>query len=457
MSISFKNFKKEFYSKFNNFKIFEGKEFNYFKIALEGLKVNYYNKGKFSTSIFYSKYKYYFFYYIYRIKKVLSGELSRYKSHIEISKKNKSPEYFLLDSGRSIKNLKGEEVPIFFSRLFKSLKSKHLVFYASENTINGYKPFDDVYSDLNSLGNSISHKYSKEIRIDINKVFQRINNESSFSEVDLKNIKCAFQKFYNEAVFWLNILEYLNPKNILMICHYHKEGLIFAAKRLNIKIIEYQHGLISKSDVFYNFPDQIKGIKKDCLFADEIMVYGDHWKKIVLEGNSYNLDQIKLTTYFQYFRNKPLSFEKKLIEEFIGKRKVVFICSQTYLTNYFIIYSKRLLKLLDYNYCIILKPHPNENFVDYELFDINPNIFVTNIPIDVIFPYVSYHLTIYSSTAFDALRYNLATYYIYVEQCSDYIYDLQNILGGYVIKDYNEKPWEIKTKLNVQIDNFYKI
>ena len=186
MSISFKNFKKEFYSKFNNFKIFEGKEFNYFKIALEGLKVNYYNKGKFSTSIFYSKYKYYFFYYIYRIKKVLSGELSRYKSHIEISKKNKSPEYFLLDSGRSIKNLKGEEVPIFFSRLFKSLKSKHLVFYASENTINGYKPFDDVYSDLNSLGNSISHKYSKEIRIDINKVFQRINNESSFNPTPTK-------------------------------------------------------------------------------------------------------------------------------------------------------------------------------------------------------------------------------------------------------------------------------
>ena len=42
MSISFKNFKKEFYSKFTDYKIFEGREFNYFKIALEGLKVNYF-------------------------------------------------------------------------------------------------------------------------------------------------------------------------------------------------------------------------------------------------------------------------------------------------------------------------------------------------------------------------------------------------------------------------------
>ena len=113
------------------------------------------------------------------------------------------------------------------------------------------------------------------------------------------------------------------------------------------------------------------------------------------------------------------------------------------------------MKLIDNNYCVILKPHPNENFADYELFNANLNIFVTNIPIDVIFPYVSYHLTIYSSTAFDALRYNLATYYIYVEQCSDYIYDLQNILGGYVIKDYNEKPWEIKNKLIVDSKDFF--
>ena len=263
MSLSFKNFKKEFYSKFTDYKIFEGEEFNYFKIVLEGLKVNYFQKGEFSNSVFYPNLKYYIFYFLNRFRKTLSGEISRFNLHLEISKKNKSPEYFLLDSGRSIKNLKGEEVPIFFSRLFKSLKSKHIVFYASENTINGYNLFDDVYSDLNSLGDSISHKYSKEIRIDINKVFKRIKNESSFCEVDLINIKCAFQKFYNEAVFWLNILEHLNPKNILMICHYHKEGLIFAAKRLNIKIIEYQHGLISKSDVFYNFPDQIKRIKKE--------------------------------------------------------------------------------------------------------------------------------------------------------------------------------------------------
>ena len=63
MSFLFKDFKKNFYSKFNDYKIFDGLEFNYFKVALEGIKVDYYQKGKFTKSIFYNEiiYKLFFF------------------------------------------------------------------------------------------------------------------------------------------------------------------------------------------------------------------------------------------------------------------------------------------------------------------------------------------------------------------------------------------------------------
>ena len=64
-----------------------------------------------------------------------------------------------------------------------------------------------------------------------------------------------------------------------MISHYHHEGLIFAAKFLNIKIIEYQHGLISRNDIFYDFPKYIKNNYKDCLFAHQINVFGEFGRK----------------------------------------------------------------------------------------------------------------------------------------------------------------------------------
>ncbi len=63
MSFLFRNFKKKFYSKFDDYKIFNGLEFNYFKVALEGIKVDYYQKGKFSKSIFYSEIIYRFFFF----------------------------------------------------------------------------------------------------------------------------------------------------------------------------------------------------------------------------------------------------------------------------------------------------------------------------------------------------------------------------------------------------------
>ena len=304
---------------------------------------------------------------------------------------------------------------------------------------------------------SLKHRFSNELRKELKEVFKNIKDYSHFNILDLENIKCAFQKFYNEAIFWLNILDTLKPKEIFFMCHYHKEGLIYSAKKLGIKIIEYQHGLIAKSDVFYNFPTEINQTKNDCLFPDEMRVHGIYWKNLLSNCNFLSEKTIKLYNYSHFLRKDFNELESQEISSFTKNRKIILITTQTYLSLSFIKYTDILLSILEDEYCVIIKPHPNEDISLYDKYSNTENVLVSSISSDLLLSIANFHITIYSSTAFDALRYKLATYYIYVEQCSDYIYDLQNILGGYVIKDYNEKPWEIKTKLNVQIDNFYKI
>ena len=455
MSLSFKNFKKEFYSKFTDYKIFEGEEFNYFKIALEGLKVDYFQKGKFSISIFYPNFKYYIFYFINRFKKIINGEISRFNSHLEISKTNKSPEYLIIDPGRAVKNSEGDLIPIYFSKTYESLKKHHSVFYVSEKSIPNYDGFNDIYSDLISLGNSIKHSFSDSLREEIKEVFTNINNNSNFNSKDLNNIKCAFQKFYNEAIFWLNILESLKPENVLMICHYHKEGLIFAAKKLNINIIEYQHGLIAKSDIFYNFPHEVKEIKKDCLFPNEIRTYGRYWKNILINGNFINEENVKITKYFLYSRLKLNSNELNSIDLFRKKRKIILITTQTYLTDIFIKYIDSLLEILENDYCVVIKPHPQEKTQSYNKYIEHDSVFLTDLPTEGLFLYSSLHITMYSTTAFDALRYDLPSYYIYSENQSDYINEIHNAIGGEIIYDFNSKPWEIENKIKVNLDEFF--
>lgn len=455
MSLSFKNFKKEFYSKFTDYKIFEGKEFNYFKIALEGIKVDYFHKGKFSISIFYPNFKYYIFYFLNRFKKIINGEISRFNSHLEISKTNKSPEYLIIDPGRFVKNSKGYMVPIYFSKIYQSLKKNHSVFYVSEKTIDNYDGFNDTYSDLTSLGNAVTHSFSFELKDELKNVFVDIKNNSNFNSKDLKNIKCAFQKFYNEAIYWLNILDNLKPEKILMICHYHKEGLIFAAKKFNIKIIEYQHGLIAKSDIFYNFPHELKSVKKDCLFPDEIRTYGNYWKDILIDGNFISKENIKITEYYLYSRSKLNSNELKIIDLFRKKRKIILITTQTYLTKMFVTYIDSLLEIIEDNYCIIIKPHPQEKKQSYNKYLENDFVLITDLPTEVLFLYANFHITMYSTTAFDALRYGLSSYYIYCENQSDYINEIHNAIGGEIIYDFNLKPWEIENKIKVNSDEFF--
>ena len=454
MISSFKKFKNDFYSKFSDLSIFDGEDFNFFKVVLEGLKVNYYARGKFLTTIFYSNFFYKILLFLIRCKKNINGELSRYKFHLSIINKHKNPDYLIIDPGRVIKNSKDQLIPIYFSKIHNQLKKNHAVFYISEKENKNFNGFHDTYSDLKTLGNSITHPNSPILRKELLNVFNNIKKYTNFSLTDLENIKCAFEKFFVEALFWLNILELLNPKEILMICHYHKEGLIYAAKKLNIKIIEYQHGLIAKSDIFYNFPKEVLDVKNDCLFPDEIRTFGEYWKSILLKGNFISENQIKVVDYYIYNRSTLSHLEFKKLNEFCKKRKVILITTQTFLTDIYINYIDILIQILEDSYCVIIKTHPQESILPYKKYK-NNSVFLTDISVDLLLKKSDFHLTIYSTTAFDAIKYGLPTYFIYDESQSQYIYEIYNAIGGVILKDFKKKPWDIQNEIEVNTNSFF--
>ena len=456
MSFSFKEFKKSFYSKFNSFSVFDGKEFNYFKLALEGMKVNYIGKGKFASTIFYNNliYRILFIYKV--IKQKVNGKLKSFDYHFEIAKNFQNSDLMIIDPGRYKEDFDGNLLPIYFQNIYNSLKKDKSIFFVSQRKINGYKGFDDEYSDILLLGNIINHRYSNVLRNELKLVLNNIIAESFFTKSDLNNIKCAFEKFYEQAIFWLKILEIVKPKEIYMVCHYHNEGLIFAAKKLKIKIIEYQHGLIAKSDIFYDFPIKLKKINKDTLFCDIIRVYGEYWKNKLLEGNSYKKNQIEVLGYYQFNRQFPNQKEKEIIENFAGNKKIILVTSQTYLSSF---YKKHILNLLDNlpnNYRIILKIHPNEDENIYNDLLFTNDLLITLISLEVLFKYSSFHLTIYSTTVFDSIRFNVPTFLIYEENFKEYIIEIEKDLGCGVIFNFKNLFNEKKEAVPINKDYFFK-
>ena len=454
MSFFFKEFKKYFYSNFSDFKIFNGLEFNYLKVALDGLKVNYVDKGEFPTPIFKSNLTFNIFFNLHKLKNFLNGNHKKFSAHLKIVHQFKNSKYMIIDPGRSVKNFDGELVPLYFHNIYESLKNYNSIFFVSENEIEGYKNFDDVYNNLTMM-DSINHSLSYELRKELKKVYFNIKDNSSFNDLDLYNIKCAFQKFYNDVIFWLNILEILKPKEIFFICHYHKEGLIYSAKKLGIKIIEYQHGLIAKSDIFYNFPTGLNKIKNDCLFPDEMRVYGKYWKNILLNGNFIKKERLKIVEYYLYSNTRLNINDNKLFKSFSYDKKLILITTQTYLSKYYIKYVDVLLSFLNNEYRVIIKPHPSESVNDYAKFKNDKKVLVTDISTEFLLSKSDFHITMYSTTAFDALRYNLSTFYIYCDKQSDYIEELKKAIGGVIIYDFKTKIWNISNNVSVKSSDFF--
>ncbi|WDE98199.1 hypothetical protein PQO03_20490 [Lentisphaera profundi] len=447
--MTFEEIKKDFYAKAGDLSLFEGTKANYLKVALDGIKVNYQKQGAFKTPIFDNI-------FAFRLRNILKRSISffsdqrkQYKKHLTMAKKNQNPDVFLLDPGRSSKNEFGEYVSFYFHKLYNEFGDRN-IFFASEKKIENYALHQDSYNDKAYYAPLTLSQQSKDVLKDIKKVYQNIKKQGYFSDPDLTNIRLAFQVFFNQYLYWSPIFKYLSPKELHFICHYHKEGMIMAAKQQNIKLIEYQHGLIAKSDIFYDFPKGIISFREKMLFADQIKVYGQFWKDKIISGHAYSDLQIELKGFYQY---ECTSFPSNIREEFHSDNfdHIFLITTQTYLAEAFIEYTQFLLNHIHEHklkILIIVKIHPSEDLNIYtENLSPNPNLIITKeLALAPLLKTSDLNITIYSTTVYDALRHNTPSVLLNHSKCRDYVFELHQDSQSPIIElkqfpnlDFNQK------------------
>lgn len=121
---------------------------------------------------------------------------------------------------------------------------------------------------------------SKEIEL-INKNNQILCNllgiNSEISLLNYVDIKREIDKFLIQYNYYYTYFKKQNLKKIYMICSYGKEGIIAAAQDLNIKVVELQHGSITKFHLGYHYP-----IKESIpYFPDYFYTFGKYWEEII--------------------------------------------------------------------------------------------------------------------------------------------------------------------------------
>ena len=116
----------------------------------------------------------------------------------------------------------------------------------------------------------------------INTVKEEI--ETAFKiEIDLFRIMedhiLNFQYDYKK---YIELLQRKNPKVVFLVVAYENKALVAACKKMNIEIIELQHGTISPYHLGYSYPENTRKfdgeIKEIEYFPDKILSFGDYWK-----------------------------------------------------------------------------------------------------------------------------------------------------------------------------------
>lgn len=174
-----------------------------------------------------------------------------------------------------------------YGKSFETIESPYLnQHFRNKNNI---KENNVKFNDRILLGSFI-HKtrnrgklpFTEDEKQLINTVKEEI--ETAFKiEIDLFRIMedhiLNFQYDYKK---YIELLQRKNPKVVFLVVAYENKALVAACKKMNIEIIELQHGTISPYHLGYSYPENTRKfdgeIKEIEYFPDKILSFGDYWK-----------------------------------------------------------------------------------------------------------------------------------------------------------------------------------
>ncbi len=282
---------------------------------------------------------------------------------------------------------------------------------------SAYRGRYEIPNDTQDFATGEFGEFKTRIIYQIKKIISRQNNEVIERFIDFLKSYNDFEKPFIERVkkeLYFYHAEYdsyesyitktfkkLKPRIIFVHTSTYtgfKAMLLKTAKKFGITTAEFQHGVISKHHIAYNYGDEIfKNEKYKKYLPDYILTFGDYWnanikipsKKITI-GNPHFYESIKT---YQTLKEIPHS---------------ILIISQGTITDEFVQIAKYLSQNYP-NYKIIFKLHPGEVPFENrykELYDY-PNIEIAKSgDIYQYFAESEYIIGCYSTAIFEALGFN---------------------------------------------------
>lgn len=235
--------------------------------------------------------------------------------------------------------------------------------------------------------------------------------ESEFGvEIDLKaRFRYDLELQQPLRLLYRLLLKRIKPKVVLLITSYGRETLIRACKKMDIPVVEFQHGVIHPQHPGYAYP----GTRTKERFPDYLLVWGDHWKEAV----EYPIpDDRVISVGYPYLEQSVEQYED------VSPRDQILFISQGTIGEQLSKFALKIHEYPDLNYETVYKLHPGEYEYWKEeypwLVDADLNVIDNHEPpLYQLFAKSTVQVGVYSTALYEGLRFGLDTY----------LYDCSNV------------------------------
>ena len=404
--IDFNIIQNEFEQRFPDGKLFEGKNFNYIKLVQHGL--SYAMTGADDKLL---KNNPFGSWWLFKLKSRIHARRNKRLNFLP----QKSEGILFLEGRRKLKLPTGEEISPITHLLRETILSTE---YSWWDTTGAFEMEADF--SVRNLSNWFppTNEIQKEIYFELKEVLRRIRVANVLSKIEFRYVESAFYVFFKSFRRWYELLSIAKPKTLVGITHYHNEGCLAAAKMLEIKTVELQHGLISRHDLYYVYPEMYRGALAKGMFPNEIWLFGKFWKDVLQRGAESEF-MIPLVV-------GDFTTDSKVNPEKINKENRVLLCAQKNLSAPYIQWIRFMRDHVLPNHPdwkLIIKLHPLESEEKKYMNEASDCVEVLPISASLNEELVraKIQVSIYSTTFFDALGMNVKNYSLNeIEYSSDY-------------------------------------
>ena len=404
--IDFNIIQNEFEQRFPDGKLFEGKNFNYIKLVQHGL--SYAMTGADDKLL---KNNPFGSWWLFKLKSRIHARRNKRLNFLP----QKSEGILFLEGRRKLKLPTGEEISPITHLLRETILSTE---YSWWDTTGAFEKEADFSVKEMSNWFPATNEIQKEIYFELKEVLRRIRVANVLSKIEFRYVESAFYVFFKSFRRWYEVLSIAKPKTLVGITHYHNEGCLAAAKMLGIRTVELQHGLISRHDLYYVYPEMYRGALAKGMFPNEIWLFGKFWKDVLQRGAE---SEFMIPVVVGDFKT-----DSTVNPEKINKENRVLLCAQKNLSAPYIQWIRFMRDHVLPNYPdwkLIVKLHPLESEEKKYLNEGSDCVEVLPISASLNEELVraKIQVSIYSTTFFDALGMNVKNYSLNeIEYSSDY-------------------------------------